>query len=41
MGDVGDLECFLVAIICCLERGIEVPVVGVADDGGERREFAG
>ena len=40
VGDVGDLEGFLVAIVCELERAVEVPVVGVADDGGQGREFA-
>ena len=40
MGEVGDLEGFLVAVFCCFERLVEVPVVGVADDGGEGREGA-
>lgn len=41
VGHVGDLEGFLVAIVCELERAVEVPVVGVADDGTQGGELAG
>ena len=41
MGEMGDLEGFLIAIFCFLEGCVEVPVVSVADDGCEGREFAG